>query len=743
MIPSEETRGCGRDRRDFRGLAALLLIAMVLAGCAHEKAYKRSTRLSENKQYDRAIEQLEEAIALAEKGNKKKTVAKYRQELVVVKRQASQYYYDQAEERFTQADLGRAQTLIERCVTYCPEEQLYQAFARRVREAVAEAEQMREEALSLAEQKQWKAAAARLEEARRLYRTLPGGEGDLKHIQDRAYQYHLDQAEEALRQNDLPEAEAEGHEALAYRAGGPEAESVLNAVKGRREATALIARGRLLLEGGDHAEALRVLERALDLHPSHAELPGLLATARQGVCEACITQGRQAMEAGRYAEALGLFRQSRDLIPGYGDTTALAAEAESQLVRMHIDLSRRHLDNGLSGCAVVDAAAGLGYEPLNADARAQLAQSAARTRAAVGYTMALAGIRARPQYRAVASQLESAISEHLTHTRPANVTIVERPDLRALFTAPEIDPSKAIDAPSLAPVARESGLDALVMARIIDSTVIRETETTGHGESTYQDGYRSEPNPDYVQTEEDLRAAIKALDRARKKLGEAEARLARYDRIDPADPVARAKRDQARAAVAQARQRLVNAAADVGAVELQLAATPKERVVPNMVDHTYPIQQVTWTAKITCVVKMLDVATGELIVAEQVEGREARSDRMVAPDPVHNVPEDRLELPDERLLLEAAARSVTTQLKPAISAAISKHGQRFAAAMRNAEADGDMDRALDNAVMYLFAYPTGGEQTGRILDYVRRYLGPEDALLDIRGLLRTHCQVLK
>ncbi len=745
MTPAGQNRqGCGREHRSLRAIALLLLISLLLAGCAgHKAAYKRSAKLTQNKQYDRAIEQLEEAIALAEKGKKHKFVTQYREELEAIKQQASLYYYEQAEERFTQADLGRAQTLIQRCVTYCPEEQLYQAFNQRVQEAIAEAEDMRTEALELAEEKQWKAAVARMEEALHIYRTMPGGEGDLKHIQDRAYQYHLDRAEESLRQNDLPTAQNEAQTALAYREKGPEAEAVLRTIKDRREATVLISRGRMLLEASDYPEALRVLEQALDLHPSHAELPGLLARARQGVCETWIAQGRQAMTAGQYAQALILFRQSGDLLPGYGDTNALTAEAEAQLVKIHMAASRRYLDNGLSGCAVVHAVAALGYESSNADARAQLSQSAAQVRQAVQYTVGFAGIRTRPQYRAEANQLESAILSHLSAARVTNVSIVNSPEIKALFTSPEIDPMQPIDPKSMAPVAHESGFDALVAGRIVESTVIRETETTGNGTSVYQDGYRSEPNPDYIEAEENLRDAIQDLDKARKRLAEAEARLARYDHIDPTDPVTRAKREEARAAVNEARQRLINTATDVAAAEAFLASTPKEQVVPNMVEHIYPIQKVTWTARITCIVKMFDATTGELIMAEQIEGRHAQSDRMVAADPAHNVPEDRLELPDERLLLEAATKSLMTKLKPALNAALGKHGQRFAQAMQQAQAAGDIDQTLDNAVKYIFAYPNGADQTARMRDYIRQYLGQEDALLDIRSLLRTHCQVLR
>ena len=62
--------------------------------------------------------------------------------------------------------------------------------------------------------------------------------------------------------------------------------------------------------------------------------------------------------------------------------------------------------------------------------------------------------------------------------------------------------------------------------------------------------------------------------------------------------------------------------------------------------------------------------------------------------------------------------------------------------MQQAEATGDMERAVDNSIKYLFAYPAGDEQTTRMIDFLRKYLGDEGSLIDIRQLLRTHCHVL-
>ncbi|UCD52907.1 MAG: hypothetical protein JSW27_09755 [Phycisphaerales bacterium] len=715
------------------GLVGLALL-MLLASCAHQKAFKRGTKLSEEGQYQQAIAELEEAVRLAEAKNKDKTAERYRAKLAEVKKEAAWYFYNRAENTFTNTDLGEAQMLIERCVTYCPQDTRYLAFRQRVRQAIAEAEQRRAEALALAEEQRWDEAIQHMEQALRQYRSMPGGDGDLKQIRERAYQQYLGRAEAALRENDLSSAQAEAQRALGYKRAGREANAVVETVRNRREAADLIARGRVLLQQGDSQEALRLLERAQTLYPTQDELPGLLSRARRAVCDLHIRQGRQALEGGRYAAALKSFRQSQDLLAGYGDIDTLIAEAKCRLARRHLQTAQRYYENGLAGTAVVHAAAAAGYEPGNFDARRQLGQAAGQVRDAVRYTVAFLGFRATPERRTIANSLASVALEHLTRTRPTNVVLVERPDPQTVLDHPNgsVQPSGS---------AALEGIDAHLVGEILDSKVVTQTKEVGRGESTYQDGFRPEANPEYEQAVAEVEEAQRNLERARRRLAEAEARLARYEHADPFDPVLQERKRKAAADVATARERLVEAATHLGATQARLEATPREVLVPNMVKHEFPVEEVTWTAKITCMLKMLDAATGELILAEQVEGQYAQSDRMVAADPAHNVSEDPLELPDDRTLLDSAAQATMEKLKRPLSAALTKHGQRFAVAFRQAEAAGDISQAVDSAVRYLFAYPKGAEQTNAMLDYVRRYLGDENDLLDIRELLRTHCQL--
>ncbi len=415
-------------------LLGLILVAcaVLISSCAHEQAYKKGVKLSRQGQFDKAIAELEEAISLAEEGNKHDAAQKYREKLADVKLEAGRFYYRKAEERFAQADLGAARGFIVRSIGYSPQDQTYQAFRRRVGEAIEDAGRLRAEALALAGQRQWSTALQRMNEALGIYRTLPGGNTDLKQIKDRAYNYYLARAQDLLRKNDLAGAEAEARSALVYRDSGREAKTVLQTASNRRVATDLITRGRSLLDQGDPEEALKLLERAQRLYSSNAELPGLLGQARRAVCDRWISQGSAAMSASNYAGALRLFQRSDALLRGYGGAGTLIADAKSRLADFHRGSSQRYLTEGMPGAGVLHAAAALGYRPGDHEALRLLRQSELRTREEVRYTMAFVGIKAMPRDHMVAEMLGSAVVEHMTHMRRAGIALVERTDLQML-----------------------------------------------------------------------------------------------------------------------------------------------------------------------------------------------------------------------------------------------------------------------------------------------------------------------
>ena len=326
--------------------------------------------------------------------------------------------------------------------------------------------------------------------------------------------------------------------------------------------------------------------------------------------------------------------------------------------------------------------------------------------------------------------------------RRSPTRIVEQADSPPIPDEEIPDTIERNDPPLRAATGQRQDVDAVIGGQVLEGKVTSESKRTGQGESVYQDGYRRQPNPDRVPAASALDAAVQELERCRHQLAEAEARLERFQRVDPRNPEEVARRRKAQAEVDEAKRHLVHAADDVGAAKVRLASIPPEVLVPNMVKHQYPIETFTWTAKVVCMVKMLDTATGEVLCAERVEGQESRSDRTVAADPSRNVPEDPLVLPSESTLLEAAANSALVKIRQTLSQACARHGQRFLSTMQRAEASGDTVRAVDNGIKYLFAYPTGDTHANAIVDSLRRYLADEDGLLDVRAILRTHCHVL-
>jgi tetratricopeptide (TPR) repeat protein len=699
-----------------------LLVLVTAAGCAYEKAYDRGMELAQQGQYERAVAELQNAIRLAEDKHAGDTAARYRESLEEVKRAAGQFYYRQAQSQFEQADLAAAQSSIDRAIGYCPQDTAYPALRQRIGSAIASAEAIRTEALSLARQRQWRPAVERMNEALRIHRTLPGAEAELKSIRERAYQYYLAQAQDKLLNNDLDGAETQAQSALSYIDSGREARSLLQTVVNRRQASSLIANGRGLLERGEPEEALHAFEQAQARYPSQADLPGLLAKARQAACDHWIAQGRQAMDAGQFPAAIRLFQKSRNVLRDYGNSDALITDAKSRLAAVHLEVSRRCLQSGASGSAAFQAAVALGYKSSFPEAQSQLGQCLAQVHQDISYTIEFVGFESPAEHPTVGGTLSSIALEHLSHVQSPNIRIEAR-----------------IGRPAAGGPAGPGR--ASVMGQVLDCRVTADTRHIGDAESIYQDGFRRERNPEHVKASAEVDAATQDLERAKKQLANAEAELAKYEHADRSDREAMDRKRKAEAAVAEAKQHLAKAATRVGIAQGRLAATPREVLVPNMVRYVYPIQTMTWTAHVAIAVRMVDADTGELVLADQMEGEQMYSDRFVAADPVRKVPEDPLVLPETERLLEMAVGSMADKLRQSLTTACNRHGQRFFILMQRAQNAGDTMHAADAGMKYLFAYPTGGAETSRTINLLHGYLGDEDGLVDMQDLLQTRCRV--
>lgn len=164
------------------------------------------------------------------------------------------------------------------------------------------------------------------------------------------------------------------------------------------------------------------------------------------------------------------------------------------------------------------------------------ASAASRSVRNVGYTIAFVGFQAAPEHQSLAATFGAATLEHLTRTHPANVTLVERFDLQMILNEQNLDVSALVGPNRPVETGTLQDVDALLVGQVLEGKVAMDSKLAGYGDSTYQEGYRPEPNPDHIHAAKELDAAVQELEHARKRLAEAEAKLARYSHINPADP---------------------------------------------------------------------------------------------------------------------------------------------------------------------------------------------------------------
>jgi len=174
----------------------------------------------------------------------------------------------------------------------------------------------------------------------------------------------------------------------------------------------------------------------------------------------------------------------------------------------------------------------------------------------------------------------------------------------------------------------------------------------------------------------------------------------------------------------------------------QLNSTPQQRSVPNILPHSYPIQHVTRTARISLFIKVLDTMTGSIIFTDRITGSYTQSDKHVEGDSFRNVIADPLDLPDNPAMSDKAMHKTIKDMRRSLSVATKKHGQRFVTKMRRAEKIGDSEQAVENCIRYLFAYPVGSDYTNKMISYLESLIPTEKDLVNLNSMLQKQCSVL-
>ena len=701
-----------RDTGVLSRVIACLILVSVFAGCAHQKAYKKADQYALQQNYDLAVRSLQEAIDLADKA---KTIEKYQARLSEIRREAAHHYYGRAEADFAAADLSSALQCIGHAIRYQPAVSRSHDLQKRIQSAIQLAERHHAEAMALADNSQWREAVTALQRVSREHRTMPGLNADIQHVNQRAYNDYLLKGNQLLSQGDLDGAAENANLALTFMSSGRAAQDLIRTVEDRREAKRLIALARRQLAAKSPEAALELLNKASQLHASAKDLVELMSQAKQGVCDLWMARAEVLLEQESRVAALPLLLKSRDLLPGYGQVEQKIASVRAGLTEQHLAQAALYQTLGLEGAALCHAVAALEYGGEGSEAREQLRVSMQAIQKAIQYSVVYGGFKALEEQAFAVDKLNAMSLVLLNRLRPGCVRILEHPQADA---------------------------DAVIEGELLTLDLFEETQVKAHGHSEYQDGMRPTANPDYVAAKEEADLALADLDRARERLAMAKKRRALSARPDPNDAEAVRRARKAEADVVEAQERTVTAATNLAIASTKVTATPQEVLVPNIVSYEYPIHTVDKSARLVCLVKMTDTQTGGMLLAERVEAQWSQSDTVIQGIPERNVPDDPLELEDDRTFYDQAIEAMEDRLGNILQVGLKKHSERFVKAFKDAQASGDRSLAVDQGLKYLFAHPVGHEHTHAMTEYLHTYLGQEDGLLDITSLLRKHCRIL-
>ncbi|NQV34430.1 MAG: hypothetical protein HQ515_17175 [Phycisphaeraceae bacterium] len=701
-----------RDKGALLRISTCLILAAIFTGCAHQKAYKKADKYVQQQNYDQAVRSFQEAIDLADKP---KTIKKYQARLSEVRLQAAHYYYLQAEDDFAVADLGSALQCIGHAIRYQPAVSRSRDLQKRIQSAIQAAEQHHTEAMALADGGQWREAVTALQGVARDYTTMPGLTADREHVKQRAYNDYLGKAKRLLGEDDLDGAAEKANLALTFMSHGLGAKDLIRTVEDHREAERLIALGRRQLAARSPQEALDLLTKASYLHASAKDLVELMSQAKQGVCDLWMAQAEVHLQQERRVAALPLLLRCRDLLPGYGDVDQKIASARAGLSEQHLAQAALYQKLGLQGAALCHAVAALEYSDQGPDAREQLRVSMQAVQKAIQYSVVFGGFSALQEQAFAVDRLNPMALVLLNRLRPACVRILEQP---------------------------QADVDAVLEGEILTLDLLEDTQVKAHGTSEYQDGMRPVPNPDYLAAKEEADLTLSDLNSARERLAMAKKRRALAGNPDPNDVQAVRRMRKAQADVVEAQERTVTAATNLAIASTKAAATPQEILVPNIVAYEYPIHTVKKSAQLVCLIKMTDTQTGAMLLADQIKAQWSQSDTVIQAVPERNVPGDPLELDDDMAFYDQAIEALEQRLGDMLQLGLSKHSERFVKGFQQAESSGDQSLAVDQGLKYLFAHPVGHEHTHAMTEYLHTYLGNEDVLLDIAGLLKKHCRIL-
>lgn len=757
-----------------RLLWCVVLAGLLLCGCAADKAYDEGIRLLERGNYDSAVSKLKKSVRLAE-GDKfvndleepccgreytlpgekkpepveekkqwpwegKNKLSKYRLKLKEAKQRGAKYHYKEARRNLDRADLSGAKAHLDMALEYDQSVFEYHDLLKIVTATTEKAEEMRTEALDLAKSKNWPEAVDRMVQALAVFRTMPNGKQTLDKIKRDAYDYHYQLAYDFLSKDDRTAASDQAKKALVYVPNGHAAQNILTKIANRNKADGLVAAAEKLLATGQCEQALETLQYAYKLYPSMPNIMTLIRNAKMSVCDKKIASGNRYFQSGRYEQALRVFRSSDRILSGYKNVNLLIEKTCYELAGAHDKKADDFTRRQLFGNAILHDVLIQGYRSDNYAVKQRLLENKKKIQKDIKYVMGFLGFDSSAKNHDLAKTLEAVAVQHLSRVKPPNVMFMERMDLNKVMDELNFNITDMVDPEFRIERGKLKGVDALVVGQILENKVLSTSKTT-YGNTKYQSGTKMVSNPEYPPAEREYKSAIYELERAHNKLA-AVRRHARHIISSGEEEHSVGEQIAAEAAVSKAQKDVNRAESRSRIAQNRLNMTPRQVSVPRILPHTYPIQHITKTAKVGLFIKVLDTMTGSILFSDRVVGKYEESDKYVEGDSVRNVVADPLNLPSDTAMLDKATVQLIANMNNSLELASKKHGQRFVSNMRIAEKIGDSERAVENCIRYLFAYPVGSDHTNKMTSYLESLISAEKDLIDLDRLLQKHCHVL-
>lgn len=714
-----------RIKINFLFVFAATSTLLFFGGCAGNRQYKEGIKLLENSQYNIAVERLEEAVELASENKQYKDAEKYRLQLEIAKKKASEYYYNQARYYLDKTQLQRAKTNIDKALKYTPDNrivsQLYDSINRKMENVIT----LRNQAVAMNGQQRYDDAVQVMQDVLRQWETIPDGKEDLETFRQNAFNYHLDAAMQYVKTNQLDSAQQQCDTAAIYNPDSNRIQPILQIIFDRRKSHTLVEAAKEKIPNAQYAKALEDLTEAKRLFPEMDGLDDLITETKISICDINIAQGQNLLKNKDYAAALKCFYNSRKLLNGYGGIDGLIEQACGQLAEIHIEAAEEYEKKQLYGNAVLHSALAAGYRGNSKAIREAITRNSGVIKQKVAYTIGYDGFTGTPEQQDILKNIDADSLKYLLQVKPESISIVNRTNIR--------------DA------------DAIISGKIIENKIIV-TSTGKTATSDYIAGTKQIANPEYEKACRKVNSAIddaayarrlleNEIDRQRRRCPcyfEQNNRAGRHDTPDNRQPC---DCDES-LGLRNARKRLERAETELWTEQAKRDNIPQLITVPLEMKYNYQVYTYTKTANIKCQIELKDARTGSLLLADTVSGKYEVSDKYIEDNAAKNVQGDPLNLPQEEQMYREAVEKLQNQINGNLKIATQKHSYGYYTEMNNQIAGDNTEAAIENAFMYLYSYPTGANANQNILSFIGKTLGVEKDIVDISEVLSAHCGLL-